>query len=273
MNNDKLLFIGGDKRRLYTEKYLVSKGYEAVSYEENPTEFFKAAKERAVIILPLPFSRDGENINIDKSYDALSIKAFLALVKKGDKIIGGMLSESFKSEIEKCGAESFDYYSEELIAENAELTADAVFEVLSQRDIDIFKMKTAVTGFGRTAKALAKRLYKRGIDFTVVARSEKAQTDAVSMNYNYVKLSNFTDKIHEFDIIINTVPALILDEGLLRKAKNDAIIVDIASAPFGAEESTVKKCSLTLIRALGLPGKYYPEKAGTLIGKKAESLF
>ncbi len=273
MNNGRLLFIGGDKRRLYTEKYLVSKGYEAVGYEKNPTEFFKAIKEKSVIILPLPFSRDGENINIDKNYKGMSVDELLSHIKKGDKIIGGMLSEDFKSQAEKCGAQCFDYYSEDMIEENAELTADAVFDVLSDRDIDIFKMKTAVTGFGRTAKALAKRLYEKGVDFSVAARSEKAKTDAVSMNYKYVKLSDFTQEINEFDIIINTVPALILNESLLRKAKSNAIIVDIASAPFGVEESVARKCPLTLIRALGLPGKYYPEKAGELIGKKAESLF
>lgn len=273
MNNEKLLFIGGDKRRLYTEKYLVSKGYEAVSYEENPTEFFKALNEKSVIILPLPFSRDGENINTDKNYDKVSIKELLSFIKRGDKVIGGMLTDSFKAAIENAGAQCFDYYGEEMIVENAELTADAVFDVLSERDIDILKMKTAVTGFGRTSKALAKRLYERGLDFSVIARSENARTEAVSMDYKYVNLSEFTEEIHNFDIIINTVPALILDESLLRKAKNDAIIVDIASAPFGVEESVAQKCSLTLIRALGLPGKYYPEKAGELIGKKAESLF
>ncbi len=273
MKRSELLFIGGDKRRLYTEKYLISKGYKTVSYEENPDLFFKKLKnEKSAVILPLPFTRDGENLNIPESSEKISIKEFLSYLKKGDKVVGGLLTKDFLAELSKIGAVGCEYYCEDLILENAELTADAVFTVFSENDIDIFSKKTALLGFGRTAKALAVRLSQKGIDFSVVARSKSAENDAVSMNYDFVKLNSFTEEIQEFDIILNTVPALILDENLLRKAKNNVTVVDIASAPFGIEKSVAEKYNVKLIRALGLPGKYYPEKAGELIAKKAESL-
>lgn len=274
MMNRELFLVGGDKRRLYTEKYFADKGYKTVSYEKNPEEFFeKLEKSNAVLILPLPFTRDGETVNSVDSDKKLKISELLTKLKKGDKIIGGMLSEEFKSALSAVGAEGLEYYCEDLIAQNAELTADAVFDVFKEQNIDIFNSKTAITGFGRTAKALACRFYDKKLDFIITARSETAQTDAVSRNYEYVKLDDFTQEIQKFDVIINTVPALILDESLLKQAKSSLIIVDIASAPFGVEKSTAENLNLKLIRALGLPGKYYPERAGELIGKKAEILF
>lgn len=274
MINRELFFAGGDKRRLYTERYFANRGYDTVSYEKNPEEFLKKLESKnAVVILPLPFTRDGESVNPADSGKMLKISELLSKLKKGDKVIGGMLSEDFKSALSAIGAQGLEYYCEELISENAELTADAVFEVLKEQNIDIFNMKTAITGFGRTAKAIAERFDGKKLDFTVTARSSSAENDAVSRNYKYVKLSDFTQEIQEFDVIINTVPALILNESLLKKAKSSLIIVDIASAPFGVEKTTAQALNIKLIRALGLPGKYYPEKAGELIGKKAEILF
>lgn len=268
MDKRKLLFVGGDKRRLYTEQYFSSKGYEAVSFEAKPREFYDSAEKGRTVILPLPFTRDKLTI----AGSSMSIEELFEFLKAGDAVIGGMITEDFISELSKKGVKVFDYYREDMILENAELTALALFEVLAENNIDINGANFVITGFGRTAKAIAKYFSERNIVFSVTARSENAENQASASSFNYVKLCNFTDKINEFDVIINTVPALILDEALLKRAKTNAVIVDIASAPFGVEKETAEKCGLKLIRALGLPGKYYPERAGELIGKAAESL-
>lgn len=271
MNRPEMLFIGGDKRRLYTEEYLFEKGYKAFNLEDSEKEFFeKLNQPNAVVVLPLPFTRDGENLNVNTR--KISIEEFLSHLKKGDKVFGGMLSEEFLEMLSDKGASGIEYYCEDLILENAELTADAIFEVFSENDIDMKNDKIAILGFGRTAKAIAKRLKMRNADFSVVARSEDAETNAKSMDIDFVKLNNFTEETQSFDAIINTIPALILNENHLREMKRSAKIVDIASAPFGVTEEVAERCEIQLIRALGLPGKYYPDKAGELIGKKIDSL-
>ena len=42
--------------------------------------------------------------------------------------------------------------------------------------------------------------------------------------YEPLPLDNLKDHIHEFDIIFNTIPSLILDDEILTKVKKDALI-------------------------------------------------
>ena len=52
--------------------------------------------------------------------------------------------------------------------------------------------------------------------------------------YEPLPLENLGDKIHEFDIIFNTIPAVVLDEYILANVRKDALIIDLASKPGGA---------------------------------------
>ena len=76
--------------------------------------------------------------------------------------------------------------------------------------------------------------------------------------YNTVNLSELSEKIHEFDIIINTVPALVIDKEKIDKIKEDCVIIDLASNPGGVDKEAVKQRGLKLIWALSLPGKVAP---------------
>ena len=53
--------------------------------------------------------------------------------------------------------------------------------------------------------------------------------------YEPLPLDNLKEHIHEFDIIFNTIPSLILDDEILTKVKKDALIIDLASKPGGID--------------------------------------
>ena len=67
--------------------------------------------------------------------------------------------------------------------------------------------------------------------------------------YEPLPLDNLKDHIHEFDIIFNTIPSLILDDEILTKVKKDA----------------AKAYGLKVIWALSLPGKIAPVSSGAII--------
>lgn len=73
--------------------------------------------------------------------------------------------------------------------------------------------------------------------------------------YEPLPLDNLKDHIHEFDIIFNTIPSLILDDEILTKVKKDALIIDLASKPGGIDFDAAKSYGLKVIWALSLPGK------------------
>lgn len=272
MYTDKLFVVfGSDSRFEYTAKALREKGLEVCSFGDLPPSRLNELKYREkALVLPLPYSRDSKSVNLPSLPYTVTLKGVLSILKLGDLVFAGMPDHAFKSECEAKGALCFDYYNEEMILDNAELTAKALLRLLDELEIDKSTLKFAVTGFGRTAKAIAKTFSDNGIDFIIVARSEAAETAAKSMNFDFVKLENFTEETLDYDVIINTVPALIFDHERLSALKSGVPIIDIASSPFGVTEQDAEKYSVPLIRALSLPGKYCPEEAGLIIAHSIE---
>ncbi len=272
MLNDYLFVVfGSDSRFEYTAKALESRGYEAFCFSDRFAVTAKSlAGRKKALVLPLPFSRDGKSVNLPALPYAVTLSGITDSLKNGDIIFGGMLTENFIKNCEAKGARVFDYYDEAMILKNAELTADALLMLINELSLDKNYLKYAVTGFGRTAKAISKVFSDNGFNFVITARGKRAENAAKSMNFEFVKLENFTEKSADFDVIINTVPALIFDGRRLSALKKSSTLIDIASAPFGVNEEDADAHGIRLIRALGLPGRYLPEKAGKLIAEKID---
>ncbi len=271
MNTQKTVIFGSDSRFEYTGAYLKEKGFSVYEYDKSIlSNLSQTGRAPVVFVLPLPFSRDEKRLNCSNEESRLLLDDFYSLINKGDTVAGGMLTDSFKNAVCSLGAVCLDYYDEKMIDENAVLTAKALKKLLDELKSDFSGKRIAVTGYGRVAKAVAKMLEKENADFTVTARSKTAEMQASKHSQRFVKLESFTDELPFFDIIINTVPALIFDESRLSRIKKDAVFIDLASAPFGVEKELAEKHRLRLIRALSLPGRYFPEEAGKLIGRRIE---
>lgn len=275
MKNNELLMAGGDNRREFTEKYLNFKGYKTVTLEKNGTEFFGllSGENENTVILPLPVSRDGKNVNVsDRNTQPLELDFLAGQMKKGDTLIGGMIKSEIREKFEKDGTTVLDFYDDDYVTANAVLTAYGLMKVAKEEKIDFYNSKIIITGFGKTAKAIAAVLTDEKCRFEITARNDEAINLAKSMNYEAVKLKSITDKLPDFDIIVNTVPAVIIDEKMLYLMKNGAVVIDIASYPYGVDIELAKRYDIKVIRALSLPGRCFPEKAGELTGRKVESL-
>lgn len=88
-------------------------------------------------------------------------------------------------------------------------------------------------GYGKIGKILAKDLCGMGAQTYVEARKYADLAMIEGHGYEPLPLDAMKDKIHEFDIIFNTVPSLILDNEVLANVKKDSIIIDLASKPGG----------------------------------------
>ena len=69
----------------------------------------------------------------------------------------------------------------------------------------------------------------------------------------------------KFDIIFNTIPALVLNRNELIKIRNDALVIDLASKPGGVDFDAAKELGIRVIWALSLPGRVAPVTAGIII--------
>ena len=149
---------------------------------------------------------------------------------------------------------------------NAVPTAEGAIEIaIAETPFTIHGSKSLVLGYGKIGKILSKDLYALGAQTYVEARKYADLAMIEGHGYEPLPLDNLKDHIHDFDIIFNTIPSLILDDEILAKVKKDALIIDLASKPGGIDFDAAKSYGLKVIWALSLPGKIAPVSSGAII--------
>ena len=83
--------------------------------------------------------------------------------------------------------------------------------------------------------------------------------------YDETNINAIGENLSEYDVIVNTVPHLILTEERLKYVKDDCLLVDLASNPGGIDKRAAKNKKLKLIWALALPGKVAPTTTAEFI--------
>ena len=90
--------------------------------------------------------------------------------------------------------------------------------------------------------------------------------ESVSVNLLNEKMSvSFDEKEMTDDIIINTVPHMILTKERLENVKQECLLIDLASNPGGMDKKAIKDRNLKFVWALSLPGKVAPTTSAEFI--------
>ncbi len=276
MNNSFNSFgvIGGDKRQLYCARalsddgYIVSLGgFDSIKEMRNVeiTTPFEAALMSEIIILPLPSVGADGKIPAPFSGENIELSNDLLKAMKGKRVFCGF-SERLKKASPTLTAEIFDYYErEEFAVANAVVTAEGALSLAMQNfEGTLNGSKCLVLGYGRIGKSLTDMLTALGAELTVSARKPSDLAWISSKGAKAVKIS----RLHEldaFDIIFNTVPALILDSLLLAKLASKALVIDLASGKGGVDFYSAERMGIDTVHALSLPGKCAPKTAGEIV--------
>lgn len=266
MNNENIMIIGGDCRFSYMKTTLENKGYSVkrIYPGEYRADDFSSC---SLFILPVPVSRDNININTPLAGENFYFGDFIRLLPENCIVAGGMWREEWIEKLEERNIKVFDYYKQdELAVKNAVPTAEGVIGILiNSLPVTIDGLKCAVTGYGRCAKELSRKLKCLGADVTVAARSDKNLDEAKKDGMNICRLSSLHDNCNDLKAVINTVPARIIDEKIISNLNSDCLIIEIASAPFGTDFDCASRYGITVIKAGSLPGRTAPETAGRII--------
>ena len=214
----------------------------------------------AAAVLPLPIKPDFDLSLLDGA------------VRRGGRVFAG---GSFPALEEYCKAHGLTLYNylarEELQVLNAVPTAEGALEIMIRElDITLWGAKVLITGFGRIGEVMARMLAALGSHVTVCARRPEQLAKAEGMGCGTVTFSGKLDELLPcFDAVVNTVPAVVLDEKRLLLLKKGCLIVDLASKAGTAADV---KTEARIIHALSLPGKTAPVTAGIIIGKTIENI-
>ena len=264
--------IGGDLRIVKLAELLAKDNFKIKTYAiEEAEELSKIQKiekcntlnetiENAEIVIgPIPLSSNNIQINTPFSKKIITLEE-LAKKIKNKKFIAGNIKKEFYEYNKNNGSEIIDLLEkEELTILNTISTAEGAIQIAMEETIKtLHSSNILILGFGRIGKTLANML--KGIGANVYCEARKNEDLAWIKTYGYepITLDNLNENLNKFDIIMNTIPSLILKEKEINCLKKDCLLIDLASSPGGIDIKAAKENKIKTIWALALPGKVAP---------------
>ena len=248
-------------------------GMENANFIEENTKIIKcksveeAIKSSNIIIGSIPFSKSKNEMYAIFSEEHIQIDELI----KGDNskkiFIAGSISEDSKEILEKNYMEVVDIMEyEQLAILNTIATAEGAIEVaIKNTDTILHGKNVLILGFGRVAKIVAKKFQGLSANITCAARKPSDFAWITALGYNLIDINTIETEFWDFDIVINTVPKIIVDKDRMKFMKKNVLLIDLASEPGGFDKNDAKTLDLKLICALALPGKIAPVTSAEFI--------
>lgn len=272
-------FIGGDLRQIRVISRFAKEGYpvrtfglEAAAYPAGVSvlacDSLDACIDGAdIVVLPLPYTGDGETVKTAFSADKIHIGDCLRKMSKEQLLFAGRADDPLKTLAALYNVHLIDYMQrEELAIQNSIPTVEGAIEIaMAETPYTIHNSRCLILGHGRIGKMLSQTLGALGAKVSVAARK---RSDLAWIGYHGYRALTYADLpgcIADYDLIFNTVPHMVLDFKLLSLLSDSCLIIDLASAPGGVDFETAQKLGINVIWALSLPGKVAPQTAGDII--------
>ena len=151
---------------------------------------------------------------------------------------------------------------EALLRENARLTAEgAVSAAMQASRRSLRGQRCVVIGWGRIGSALAELLVALGVRVTVASRTAAHRHRAIERGAEALPMERLGEVLPGADIVFSTPPVPVLGRDLLARVRPGALVIDLASPPYGVDLHAAWALGLRAWREPGLPGRYCPESA------------
>ncbi len=268
--------IGGDRRNIFLAKALREDGhivrmfgfslYDKESVVEEDS-LFSAITGAEYIIGGTPVSGNGINFNASYSPSSIFCDDVFRLIRAEQTFMGGYIRPEVLDMAKKYNVKTIDLLQyESLSILNAIPTAEGAVKIaIDETDITLHDSNILVMGFGRIGKMLCKILSSFSAKITVAVRSDEASALVKSYGYDVINSSRMNNRLHEFQIIFNTVPHILLDKTNLKFIKDNTLIIELASPPFGVDYEASKDFNIRVLFANSLPGIVAPKTVANYI--------
>ena len=266
---EKFLILGGDLRSVKLAEMLAKDNNKVLSYglekseniQENTqidkiSNLSKAIEKADIIIAPTPFSSNGEIVNSPFAEEEIKINQLLKSNKNKIFIAGG-IKDKIQEQLEEKYLKVIDVMKrEELAILNTIATAEGAIKVAIENTDKILQgTKILILGFGRVAKIVANKFSLLSTNVTCAARKISDLAWIEAYGYQSININDMLYDLNDFDIIINTVPQLLIKERELKHMKSDVLLIDLASSPGGIDSVVATQMGLKYVWALALPRK------------------
>lgn len=252
----RLLVVGGDRRAAFLCGLLREDGYivDTLGIETGDEKTVRMGEAQAALF-PYPFSvRNG----CIPTLNGLTIHPddVLNTLPAGIPVLHGRGMEDGMRYEENTALES----------RNAEISAEAaVCEAMQRMDRTLMDAKVLVTGYGLFGRALARKLSALGAEVWAAARREEQRALAAMNGHHPIALERIVEVLPETHMVLNTIPAQVLDESALQAMQPGSWLLELASAPYGFDRDQAAKLGLNCAVLPALPARYAPLSAAAAL--------
>lgn len=276
MKSSGYLIVGGDDRLVELARIYERKGFEVSTYGldmveienvQNHPSLDDALKSCSLVICPVPFAKEATKVNTKYSKADIEIEELFRKLKKEQILMLGAINNYSKELAKKYDIKYIDYYYDEgyQILNTIPTVEGALAMIINGTGETLFGSKVLVLGYGRIGKLLSGYLKGLGAEVYVEARSDSDLAWINARGMTAVALEELPFYVGKMNIIVNTVPAMLLDCRLLELLKPEVFILDLASNPGGTDFACAAEKGVKAVHALGIPGKVACKSAAVYI--------
>ncbi|WP_374724025.1 dipicolinic acid synthetase subunit A [Calidifontibacillus erzurumensis] len=142
-----------------------------------------------------------------------------------------------------------------------------IMMAIQHTDITIHGSNVVVIGLGRVGMSVARAFACLGAKVKVGARKLEDIARITEMGLYPFFTDDLMKEVSDADIVINTVPALVVTAAVISKMPLHTVIIDLASKPGGTDFRYAEKRGIKALLAPSLPGIVAPKTAGSIVAK------
>lgn len=179
-------------------------------------------------------------------------------------IFAGNIYEEFLKVINNKNIKYINFMAhEDFVLKNATLTAEGFLgDLILNTKSSMYNQQILILGSGRVAKAVGYLFYKLGLTFDFAMRNEKEYNHAKLFARKCILGDSYKNALKNYDVVINTIPAVIFNENDANKFKKDCYVFELASKQCLEGISTQ---NFNYVLCPALPSKYTPKTAADLM--------
>jgi dipicolinate synthase subunit A len=227
-----------------------------------------------IVILPISGMNDSGMVRGNQTDQFIDFGRYFHMIAKNTLLLTGTMTAKWLELANRRGLKVIQYAEDNAIAIlNSVPTAEGAVQIaLEQLPVTIHGSSVLTVGFGRVGMTVARTFLALGAKVTVVARRFELLARAQEMGCATMPQPQLAKAVEKMRLIINTVPALLIDRTILARTAPEVLIIDLASAPGGIDYDAAEELGRKAIFAPGLPGKVAPQTAGAILASAIPEL-
>jgi dipicolinate synthase subunit A len=221
-----------------------------------------------VIILPITGMNEEGKVEIVFSDQSIQLtKQWFHRLKKTALVFTGIANEYIKSVTTEVGIPLIPLLNRDDVAiYNSIPTAEGtIMMAMENTDYTLHSSNVIIVGFGRVGHTVANKFSALGAKVSVSARSIKDLARITEMGLTAIPLENLSKHTSDCDLLINTIPAHVINKETIQQLPRHGLIIDLASAPGGTDFEYAEQRGIKAILAKSLPGIVAPKTAGKIL--------